>query len=168
MSTAQQQRIWRARHGARQGVRGRPAVAPCGTLAAHKRHVRHGEVPCDLCRLAARSDRQFRRVRGAWQQSDRFAWLIHRAVLDELLAAPEAVRDRAGARLAEQRERDSSGHEAALWAAWSTLLDGPIDELASVLIGSDESAKLLRSTTPFVGIIGDERRAVALKASKAA
>ena len=168
MSTAEQQRVWRARHGARPGVRGRLAVAPCGTLAAHKRHVRHDEVPCDLCRLAARSDRQFRRVRGAWQQSDRFAWLIHRAVLDEFLTSPDAVRDRARARLAEQRERDSGGHESALWATWGSLLDGPIDELAAVLIGSDEVAKLLRSTTPFVGIIGDDRRAAALKASKVA
>jgi hypothetical protein len=167
MSTAEQQRVWRARHGARSGTRGRPAVAPCGTLAAHKRHVRHGEVPCDLCRLAARSDRQFRRVRGSWQQSDRFAWLLHRAVLDELLASPDSVLDRARARIAEQRVRDSDGRESALWVAWQDLIDGLLNELAAVLLGSDESAKLLRSTTPFVGIVGDERRAIALRASKA-
>jgi hypothetical protein len=167
MSTAEQQRVWRARHGARSGARGRPVAAPCGTLAAYKRHVRHGEVPCDLCRLAARSDRQFRRVRGAWQQSDRFAWLLHRAVLDELLASPDTVIDRARARIAEQRVRDADGHESALWTAWQEFIDGPIDELAAMLLGSDELAKLLRSTTPFIGIVGDERRAVVLGASKA-
>jgi hypothetical protein len=159
VSTAEQQRAWRARHGARSGAMGRPAVAPCGTLAAHKRHVRHGEGPCDLCRLAARSDRQFRRVRGAWQQS---------AVLDELLASPGTVLDRARAGIAEQQVRDSDGHESLLWTAWADLIDGPLDELAAALLGSDESAKLLRSTTPFVGIVGDECRAVALRASKAA
>jgi hypothetical protein len=89
-------------------------------------------------------------------------------VLDELLASPGTVLDRARARVAEQRVRDSDGHESALWTAWQGLIDGPLDELAAVLLGSDESAKLLRSTMPFVGIVGDERRAIALRASKAA
>jgi hypothetical protein len=120
-----------------------------------------------MCRLAARSDRQFRRVRESWQRSDRFAWLLHRAVLDELLASPDTVVDCARARIAEQRVRDANGHESALWTAWQEFIDGPIDELAAVLLGSDELANMLRSTTPFIGIVGDERRAVVLGASKA-
>ena len=30
------------------------AVAPCGTLAAYRRHLRHGEEPCPACRRANR------------------------------------------------------------------------------------------------------------------
>ena len=30
------------------------AVAPCGTLAAYRRHLRHGENPCPACRRANR------------------------------------------------------------------------------------------------------------------
>ncbi len=48
--------------------RGQRPMAPCGTDAAYKRHLRHGEVPCDSCREAhnvsvAHSDRRLRRTR---------------------------------------------------------------------------------------------------------
>ena len=52
MSTAEYQRRWRASQGARTGQPGRPAVQPCGTVAAYKRHLRHGEQPCVACRTA--------------------------------------------------------------------------------------------------------------------
>lgn len=32
--------------------RGRPATQPCGTLAAYRRHYRHGETPCESCMQA--------------------------------------------------------------------------------------------------------------------
>ena len=168
MSTAESQRRWRANHGARSGVRGRRPSSPCGTLAAHKRHVRHGEEPCELCRLAARADRQFRRTRGKWQRSDRFAWLLHRAVLDQLLAVPEPTISAALGRLYSQRERAGAGEEQPLWDQWDSLLNGPMFELASVMIGHDEASKQLRSTTPFVGILSEDRRSAALEASRAA
>lgn len=31
---------------------GRPVTRPCGTVAAYRRHQRHGEPPCDACRQA--------------------------------------------------------------------------------------------------------------------
>lgn len=52
MSTADYQREWRARHGARTGEPGRPVTQPHGTTAAFKRHQRHGEEACAPCRLA--------------------------------------------------------------------------------------------------------------------
>lgn len=52
MSTAEQQRRWRASKGARTGAPGRPVTAPCGTISAYKRHVRRGEPVDDACRLA--------------------------------------------------------------------------------------------------------------------
>lgn len=57
MSTAEYQRQWRAAKGARTGQPGRPAVQPCGTEAAYKRHSRRGETPCEACK-AAHSERQ--------------------------------------------------------------------------------------------------------------
>lgn len=167
MSTAEAQRKWRARHGARTGVRGKAATSPCGTLAAHKRHVRHHEPPCELCRLAARADRGFRRNKGAWQRSDRFSWLLHRIVLDELLTDPLVVVDGAIERLETQRRRPGAGVEAALWDRWADLLAGPINDLAAVMIGLDEDSKQLRSTTPFIGIIDEARRTSAFEASRA-
>jgi hypothetical protein len=155
MSTAEAQRNWRASHGARTGIRGRAATAPCGTLAAHKRHVRHRDSPCELCRLAARADRGFRRNSAVWQRSDRSAWLLHRAALDELLASPKRVAASVRAQLRTQRS--GAGAEPLLWARWEQLLDGPLLDLASVMVGLDDDAKQLRSMTPFVGIIDDQR-----------
>lgn len=41
---------------------GRPwwNLEPCGTLAAFRRHTRHGEKPCQLCREAHNRDNRFR------------------------------------------------------------------------------------------------------------
>lgn len=52
MSTADYQREWRARHGARTGKIGRPVTQPCGTTAAYRRHLRHNEPPCQPCKDA--------------------------------------------------------------------------------------------------------------------
>jgi hypothetical protein len=30
----------------------RPVTQPCGTVAAYKRHLRHGETPCSECKAA--------------------------------------------------------------------------------------------------------------------
>lgn len=52
MTSAEYQRAWRARHGARTGQLGRPPTQPCGTVAAYRRHRRAGEEPCEPCRSA--------------------------------------------------------------------------------------------------------------------
>lgn len=56
MASAEYQRARRVRlaeqAGRAPGVPGRPVTAPCGTVAAYKRHQRHGEPPCEACRAA--------------------------------------------------------------------------------------------------------------------
>jgi hypothetical protein len=52
MSTADQQRRWRAQHGAKTGQLGRPTSLGCGTLAAYRRHLKNGELACQACRAA--------------------------------------------------------------------------------------------------------------------
>jgi hypothetical protein len=52
MSSADYQRQWRARHGARTGIMGPPVRRGCGTPAAYRRHLRNGEVPCAACKAA--------------------------------------------------------------------------------------------------------------------
>jgi hypothetical protein len=47
---------------ARRGQRW-ATVKPCGTEAAYRRHLRHGEVPCEPCRLEAN------RVADAWRKN---------------------------------------------------------------------------------------------------
>lgn len=61
MSTSAE-RMRRMRAGEPHQPSGRPVTEPCGTLAAWRRHQRHGET-CDECRLA----------RNAWQRAQRAA-----------------------------------------------------------------------------------------------
>lgn len=52
VSTADYQRAWRAKHGARTGRPGPKPTRPHGTLAAYRRHQRAGEPPCGPCKEA--------------------------------------------------------------------------------------------------------------------
>lgn len=166
VATAEAQRRWRARKGAWSGHPGRRPTAPCGTLAAHKRHVRHGESPCDLCRIAASAERQRRRVWHTLSRPDRFSWLLHRRILDRLLVEPEKTLAVARDRLGWLQTRDAFGHEAELHGAWQRLLDGPFDQLERVLVGLDDRSTQLRSTTPFIGVVSLQERDDALAISK--
>lgn len=49
MSTADQQRRWRAKQGARTGRPGPEPSAECGTTSGYKRHKREGDPKCDAC-----------------------------------------------------------------------------------------------------------------------
>jgi RPA family protein len=62
MSTAEYQKAWRAKHGARTGVIGRPRTYEgCGSPAAYSRHIRKGEPVDDSCRDAWRTYQNDRR-----------------------------------------------------------------------------------------------------------
>lgn len=66
MSTADQQRRWRAKQGARTGQPGRPVTQPCGTVAAYKRHLRRGEPVDQACRDAwSEKQREYYQARKA-------------------------------------------------------------------------------------------------------
>jgi hypothetical protein len=51
LTNADRQRRYRQAHSSGLPP-GRPVTAPCGTPSAYKRHRRHGERPCEACRLA--------------------------------------------------------------------------------------------------------------------
>lgn len=53
------------------------ALAPCGTVAAYRRHQRHGETPCNACREAMAAAARDRRAglpagpgRGGWERDE--------------------------------------------------------------------------------------------------
>ena len=50
MTPAERQMAYRRR----LGIKPKPPLKPCGTLAAYQRHRRKDEPICDLCREAAR------------------------------------------------------------------------------------------------------------------
>jgi hypothetical protein len=46
------QDAWRRKRGVNVGHPGRPVTRPHGTIAAYRRHQRHGEQPCAACKAA--------------------------------------------------------------------------------------------------------------------
>ena len=54
-----------------------------------------------------------------------------------------------------------SGYLPAAYAEWLTILEQPWSTVRTLLLATDEDAKRLRQSTPFVGILSkDERRSI--------
>lgn len=86
---------------------------------------------------------------------------LHLAVLGQLVTHPDDVLD--SARSALQRWRAEGRHRADGKAAeylreWQALLDGGVDEVMPVLIGTDERSVELRQNSPFAGVLSDQQR----------
>ena len=87
---------------------------------------------------------------------DTISLLMHAAVKRELLANPECVIGIAKSNL--QRWR-SDYDEVPRWMNdWNEILDQGVSVIVKVLDGLDETSILLRSDTPFTGIITQEER----------
>lgn len=69
MTDAERARRYRASKGAKTGQHGPPPTAPCGSLSAYRRHLRHKETPCDACKAAnAQAQADYQRKRHAAQK----------------------------------------------------------------------------------------------------
>ena len=119
---------------------GKP-VAPCGTVAAYRRHLRHSEEPCEACRAANRE--KPRAERGARQPSARII---------ELVPAPPPEMTRLE-ELREQREilrsilddpecsaRDAAAVSRELRAVWAEIAE--LDRGADHGVGGDSLEQL--------------------------
>ena len=100
-------------------------------------------------------------MEAALSRADRRSLALHGRVLDHLLRDPEGVRARARRNLAVIR---GANPNAGPWLdEWAHLLQGPIHELASALIATDEHARALRQSSPFAGVLTQEERLEALR-----
>jgi hypothetical protein len=166
VSTAAQQRTWRAQHGAETGKRGRRPVMPCGTPATYKRHLRRGDQACDACLMAAAEDKRWRRAGAVATRQDRNSLALGRAIAARLAADPEAVIAKGKANLAHMRVADPLGHARDLLDAWESLLTGPPDAVARVLTSLDPRSDQLRKNGPFAGVLDPEQRRRALERAR--
>lgn len=103
-------------------------------------------------------------MEAALSRAARRSLALHGRVLDHLLRDPEGVRARARRNLAVIR---GANPNAGPWLdEWAHLLEGPIHELASALIATDEHARALRQSSPFAGVLTQEERLEALRAGR--
>ena len=77
------------------------------------------------------------------------------------MTEPGEVLDQAHHNLAAlEATNDGSGR---WWLeAWAELLDGPVDDLVAVLVGTDNRARDLRPTSPFAGVLPQTERDLVL------
>lgn len=80
---------------------------------------------------------------------------LHRVIASALTRNP-ALRDRAKDRLDRWTRSGALAPEHA--AAWSTLLDGPLEVLLAALTDESEDGRALRQTTPFTFVVGPRER----------
>jgi transcriptional regulator with XRE-family HTH domain len=83
---------------------------------------------------------------------------LHKAVLEKLRENPELVLSTARAQLHVMRSADIENRSSLYLSRWTQLLEGPIDELASVMVSTDQPARDLRQSSPFGGILSDNER----------
>ena len=81
-------------------------------------------------------------------------------LIAEKLRANPALAGQARSNL-ERWLKDCSDRSRATLIEWQEMLDGPLDELLSVLTASDGRAVRLRQSNPFAGVLTpDERFAI--------
>lgn len=97
----------------------------------------------------------------------RSLWL-HRAVLGELVANPDDVIATARDNVRRwRRVHRADGMSAHYLDQWDRVLDGDIDDIARVLVGTDELSTELRQNSPFAGVLSPARRNQVLAAFRA-
>lgn len=95
---------------------------------------------------------------------ERKSWLLHLAVANELLVRPDPTLRRARANIVKGREVHRPGSMAAGYLArWEALLDEGIDSVIQVLVDRGQTARDLRSTSPFAGVLSERQRAKILE-----
>lgn len=52
----------------------------------------------------------------------------------------------------------SDGMAARYLTQWQQVLDGGVDDVVEVLVGTDERSSELRQNSPFAGVLSDEDR----------
>lgn len=85
-------------------------------------------------------------------------WL-HRAVLERLRSDPEFVLGSARANLEAWHGVHRHGCMAERYLTQlREIVDGSVDGVVDVMVGTDEHACELRQNTPFAGVLADEER----------
>ena len=87
---------------------------------------------------------------------DKLSFAFHAAVKRELLSDPERVLTIAKNNL--QRWRKNYNDEPKWMDDWNKIIEKGTSSVVNVLDGKDEASTLLRSSSPFTGVISQSER----------
>jgi transcriptional regulator with XRE-family HTH domain len=88
---------------------------------------------------------------------------LHRIVSEKLSDDATGIIQQAKSRIDTMRVADPEGRTAKYVNAWDRLLSGPRDELVATMLSTDQVARDLRQSSPFVGVLTDEERLGAIR-----
>ena len=109
-------------------------------------------------RRIRRSDAQRMLEPQLTREQEKSLWL-HRALLGPLMIDPTIVLEQARENIQRWPPRHrAAGMAASYLTQWQELLDGGVDEIVDVLVGTDERSSELRQNSPFAGVLSDEDR----------
>lgn len=92
------------------------------------------------------------------REQEKSLWL-HRALLGPLMIDPTSVLEQARENLRRWIPRNRpDGMATRYLAQWQEILDGGVDGVVNVLVGTDEHSSELRQNSPFAGVLSDEDR----------
>lgn len=98
------------------------------------------------------------------REQERSLWL-HRAVLGELVIDPLTVLETAQRNVEQFKAvHRPDGMSVRYLDQWQHVIAGGVDDVAKVLIGTDEHSSELRQNSPFAGVLSDEKRLQVLRA----
>jgi transcriptional regulator with XRE-family HTH domain len=98
------------------------------------------------------------KVQPRLSQTERRSLELHRAVADKLQANPARVLAKAKMNLKKLRRIHSDRAPYPYFDTWDRFLSGQIDELLRVLTSPAQSARDLRSSSPFAGVLTEAER----------
>lgn len=90
---------------------------------------------------------------------------LHRAIAEHLERDAQRVREIAIHNLQVMSAAHTAGHSGAYLDAWDDLLVSGGEELAKMLVSTDQVARDLRQASPFSGVLSEEERLCVLRGS---
>jgi hypothetical protein len=162
VSRAEYMRLWRARQTSERRPPGRPISAACGTVGGYHRHQRVHEPACDRCKAALAQDRRTRRAWQTLNRSDARSRALMEAALTHLRSDPDRTLRIARRNLT--RTLAASPASRVHVEQWTELLSAPVDfrQVEEQALAWTDKGQVLRSTSPFAGILTDSERVDAI------
>ncbi|HEX7351632.1 helix-turn-helix domain-containing protein [Brachybacterium sp.] len=136
-----------------------------GMLGVSRQHVvdlcDRGELPCSRAgshRRIRRRDVQQLLEPSLTREQEKSLWL-HRALMGPLMIDPTTVLDQARQNIMVWLpQHRSDGMAAGYLEQWLEIVDGGVDDVAEVLVGTDDRSSELRQNSPFAGVLSDQVR----------
>ncbi|MBX9244303.1 hypothetical protein ICW40_05715 [Actinotalea ferrariae] len=102
-----------------------------------------------------------------WRREERRSMWLAAAVAGRIAGDQERAREVGRRNLALMRTTGGGHGRAQDFAAWESLLDGPVEELLAVLMGATQRCRDLRLQAPFAGLLPQDERLAILDAFRA-